>query len=53
LLALAFEVAARDGLGQLALHVDSENNHDAPSVYRRAGLRVRTAFWAYARTLTR
>jgi ribosomal protein S18 acetylase RimI-like enzyme len=53
LLALAFEVAAREGLGQLALHVDSENTHDAPSVYRRSGLQVRTAFWAYARTLTR
>ena len=53
LLARAFEVAAREGLGQLALHVDSENSHDAPSVYRRAGLEVRTAFWAYARTLSR
>jgi ribosomal protein S18 acetylase RimI-like enzyme len=53
LLALAFEVAAREGLRQLALHVDSENTHDAPSVYRRSGLQVRTAFWAYARTLTR
>ena len=53
LLALGFEVAAREGLGQLTLHVDSENTHDAPSVYRRAGLEVRTAFWAYARTLSR
>ena len=53
LLAFGFEVAAREGLGQLALHVDSENTHDAPSVYRRAGLEVRTAFWAYAQTLAR
>ena len=52
LLARGFEVAAREGLGQLALHVDSENAHAAPSVYRRAGLKVRTAFWAYARTLS-
>ena len=53
LLAHGFDVAAREGLGQLALHVDSENAHDAPSVYRKAGLEVRTAFWGYARTLTR
>lgn len=53
LLAFGFAVAAREGLGQLALHVDSENTHDAPSVYRRAGLEVRTAFWSYARTLSR
>jgi ribosomal protein S18 acetylase RimI-like enzyme len=53
LLAHGFEVAAREGLGQLALHVDSENVHAAPAVYRRAGLEVRTAFWAYARTLSR
>jgi ribosomal protein S18 acetylase RimI-like enzyme len=53
LLALGFAVAGREGLGQLALHVDSENTHDAPSVYRRAGLEVRTAFWSYARTLSR
>ncbi|WP_432479650.1 GNAT family N-acetyltransferase [Nocardioides sp. GXQ0305] len=53
LLAHGFEIAAREGLAQLALHVDSENAHSAPSVYRRAGLEVRTAFWAYARTLSR
>jgi ribosomal protein S18 acetylase RimI-like enzyme len=53
LLALGFELAAREGLAQLALHVDSENAHDAPSLYLRAGLEVRTAFWAYARTLPR
>ena len=52
LLAYGFEIAAREGLGRLALHVDSENAHAAPSVYRRAGLEVRTAFWAYARTLS-
>jgi len=53
LLAHAFEIAAREGLGKLSLHVDSENSHAAPSVYRRAGLEVRVAFWAYARTLPR
>ncbi|QIK75485.1 GNAT family N-acetyltransferase [Nocardioides piscis] len=53
LLAHGFEVATREGLGHLALHVDSENAHSAPAVYRRAGLEVRTAFWAYARTLSR
>lgn len=53
LLAHAFEIAAREGLGQLSLHVDSENSHAAPSVYRRAGLEVRAAFWGYARTLPR
>lgn len=53
LLAHAFDVAAREGLEQLALHVDSENAHAAPAVYRRAGLDVRTAFWAYARTVAR
>ncbi len=50
LLAHGFEIAAREGLGQLALHVDSENAHAAPAVYRRAGLEVRTAFWAYGRS---
>ena len=53
LLAHAFEVAAREGLPQVSLHVDSENAHSAPSVYRRAGLEVRTAFWGYARKLVR
>jgi len=53
LLAHGFEIAAREGLGHLALHVDSENAHAAPAVYRHAGLEVRTAFWAYARTLSR
>ncbi len=52
LLAHAFEVAAGEGLAQLALHVDSENAHAAPSVYRRAGLDVRTAWSAFARTLS-
>jgi mycothiol synthase len=52
LLAHGFEMAAREGLGHLALHVDSENTHAAPAVYRHAGLEVRTAFWAYARTLS-
>ncbi|MGH3507671.1 MAG: GNAT family N-acetyltransferase, partial [Nocardioidaceae bacterium] len=53
LLAHAFEVAAREGLEHLSLHVDSENAHAAPAVYRRAGLEVRTAWWGYARTLSR
>lgn len=52
LLAHAFDIAGREGLRQLSLHVDSENAHAAPAVYRRAGLEVRTAFWAYAQTLT-
>jgi ribosomal protein S18 acetylase RimI-like enzyme len=53
LLAHAFEVADREGLDRLSLHVDSENAHAAPAVYRRAGLEVRTAWWAYARALPR
>jgi ribosomal protein S18 acetylase RimI-like enzyme len=53
LLAYAFEVAAHEGLGQLSLHVDSENSHAAPAVYRRAGLEVRTAFSVFGRTLAR
>jgi ribosomal protein S18 acetylase RimI-like enzyme len=47
LLAHAFELAAREGLGQLSLHVDSENTDDAPSVYRKAGLEVRCAYHAH------
>ena len=42
-LAHSFDQAAREDLGRLSLHVDSENSHDAPSVYRRAGLDVRCA----------
>ena len=53
LLAHAFEVAAREGLDRLSLHVDSQNAHAAPAVYRRAGLEVRTAWWGYGRTLSR
>ena len=53
LLARAFDVAALEGLAQLSLHVDSENTHDAPSVYRKAGLNVRCAFHAYVRALER
>ncbi len=53
LLALAFDRAAGEGLGQLSLHVDSENSHDAPSVYQKAGLGVRCAFHAYTRFLSR
>jgi len=53
LLVHGVDVAAREGLRQLALHVDSENAHAAPAVYRRAGLEVRTAFWAYSLTLSR
>ncbi len=53
LLAHAFDVAAREGLGKVSLHVDSENTHDAPSVYRRAGLDVRCAFNAHVLDLPR
>ncbi|HEX6151840.1 GNAT family N-acetyltransferase, partial [Nocardioides sp.] len=47
LLTHAFDRAASEGLGQVSLHVDSENTHDAPSLYRRAGLEVRCAFHAH------
>lgn len=53
LLAHAFDVTAREGLGELSLHVDSENTHDAPSVYRKAGLEVRCAFNAHVLDLQR
>ncbi|QBR91130.1 GNAT family N-acetyltransferase [Nocardioides euryhalodurans] len=53
LLAHACEIAHREGLGRLSLHVDSENSHDAPSVYRRAGLDVRCAFHGYIAELAR
>jgi len=53
LLAQAFDQAARQGLGQLSLHVDSENTHDAPSVYGKAGLEVRCAFHAHVLDLPR
>jgi ribosomal protein S18 acetylase RimI-like enzyme len=53
LLAHAFDVAAREGLDKVSLHVDSENTHDAPSVYRRAGLDVRGAFNAHVLDLPR
>ena len=53
LLAHAFEVAAREGLDKVSLHVDSENTHDAPSVYRRAGLDVRCAYNAHVLDLPR
>ncbi|MGH3348715.1 MAG: GNAT family N-acetyltransferase [Nocardioides sp.] len=53
LLARAFDQAAREGLGQLSLHVDSENTHDAPSVYGKAGLEVRCAFHAHVLGLQR
>ncbi len=53
LLAYAFEVAAREGLDKVSLHVDSENTHDAPSVYRRAGLDVRCAYHAHVLDLPR
>lgn len=53
LLARAFGVAAERGLHQVSLHVDSANDHDAPAVYRRAGLEVRCAFHAHGRSLPR
>ena len=52
LLAHAFDVAAVEGLAQVSLHVDSDNAHAAPAVYRSAGFEVRTSFHAYARNLT-
>ena len=51
LLAHAFDVAAAEGYDQVSLHVDSENSHAAPSVYRRAGFEVRCAFHSFRRTL--
>jgi ribosomal protein S18 acetylase RimI-like enzyme len=53
LLAHAFDIAAREGLTELSLHVDSESTHDAPSVYRRAGLEVRCAYHAHVCNLQR
>ena len=47
----AFDVAAQEGYDDVILHVDSTNEHDAPSVYRRAGFEVRCAFNAFARDL--
>ena len=44
----AFDVAAVEGYDDVILHVDSSNEHDAPSVYRRAGFEVRCAFNAFA-----
>jgi ribosomal protein S18 acetylase RimI-like enzyme len=52
LLAHAFDVAAEQRLDQVWLHVDSENANNAPSVYRRAGFDVRSAFDAFTRSLT-
>ena len=53
LLGHAFEIAAREGLTQLSLHVDSESTDDAPSVYRKAGLEVRCAYHAHVCELRR
>jgi ribosomal protein S18 acetylase RimI-like enzyme len=47
----AFDVAATQGYDDVILHVDSSNEHDAPSVYRRAGFEVRCAFNAFSCTL--
>ena len=47
----AFDVAAAEGYDDVLLHVDSSNEHDAPTVYRRAGFEVRCAFNAFARDL--
>ena len=51
LLAHAFDVAAEQQLDQVWLHVDSQNTNGAPSVYRRAGFDVRSAFDAFTRSL--
>ena len=51
LLATAFQQAANENLSRLSLHVDSENSHDAPALYRNAGLHERCAFDAYEREL--
>ena len=53
LLAHAFDIAGREGLTQLSLHVDSESTHNAPSVYLKAGLQVRCAFHAHVRDVQR
>lgn len=47
----AFDAAAQEGYDDVILHVDSTNEHDAPSVYQRAGFEVRCAFNAFARDL--
>jgi len=51
LLGHAFDVAAEEGLDKVELHVDSENTYEAPSVYRRAGMEVQSAFDAFTQTL--
>jgi ribosomal protein S18 acetylase RimI-like enzyme len=52
LLAHAFDVAAAEGYDRVDLHVDSESPDDAPSVYRRAGLEVRSAKHVFTRRLS-
>lgn len=47
----AFDVAATEGYDDVILHVDSSNEHAAPSVYRRAGFEVRCAINVFARDL--
>ena len=51
LLSHAFDVATQEGLDKVELHVDSSNAYEAPSVYRRAGMDVQSAFEAFTRTL--
>ena len=51
LLRHAFDVAAEEGLDKVELHVDSSNAYQAPSVYRRAGMEVQSAFEAFTRTM--
>ncbi len=51
LLRHAFDAAVGEGYEDVILHVDSSNEYDAPSVYRRAGFEVRCAFNAFARDL--
>jgi ribosomal protein S18 acetylase RimI-like enzyme len=52
LLAHAFDVATGQGYERVGLHVDSENPNDAPSLYRQAGLEVRSAGHIFTRMLS-
>jgi ribosomal protein S18 acetylase RimI-like enzyme len=51
LLRHAFDVAVDEGFDKVELHVDSSNAYEAPSVYRRAGMEVQSAFDAFTRTI--
>jgi len=51
LLRHAFDVARAEGYSQVTLHVDSDKADSAPSLYRTAGLDVRSAFDVHTITL--